>query len=43
MTQLVLTSYLLVWPILAASVLTLLCVAVWRDLRTAARNGEDFV
>lgn len=43
MTKLVLTAYFMIWPLIAACVLLLLCLAVWRDLRAAARNGEDFV
>jgi hypothetical protein len=38
-----LTTYVLIWPLVAAAVLALLCFAVWRDLRTASQNGEDFV
>jgi hypothetical protein len=43
MTKFMLTTYVLIWPLVAAAVLALLCFAVWRDLRTASQNGEDFV
>jgi hypothetical protein len=43
MLKYVLTGYMLIWPLLAAGVLALLCISVWRDLRAAARKGEDFV
>lgn len=41
--EFILTSYILVWPVLAAAVLLVLCGAVWRDMRRAARRGERLV
>lgn len=43
MNTLLLTGYILIWPLLAAGILILLCLSVWRDLRAAAEEGEDFV
>ncbi|MFP5407124.1 MAG: putative transporter small subunit [Gammaproteobacteria bacterium] len=43
MNDLALTAYVLVWPVLAAGVLLVLCVAVARDMRRASREGEGLV
>lgn len=37
------TAYVLIWPVLTLGVLALICLAVWRDYRTAAREGRDVV
>ncbi|MCK0537270.1 putative transporter small subunit [Alcanivorax quisquiliarum] len=41
--KLLLTTYILVWPALSLGVLTLLIVALVRDMRAARRNGEGMV
>lgn len=41
--QLLLTSYILVWPVLSLGVLMLLVGALARDLYKARLNGEDMV
>lgn len=38
-----LTTYMLIWPVISAAVLTVLVVALVRDLRLARRNGESMV
>lgn len=43
MTSYLITAYILVWPLLAAGVLYVLTVGVYRDLRDARRSGRDVV
>lgn len=43
MTNLLLTSYILVWPVVSAGVLALLVVALMRDMRNAKKGGESMV
>lgn len=43
MSNLALTAYVLIWPAMAAVVLVVLCVGLYRDLRNAARDGKDIV
>lgn len=38
-----LTGYFLIWPIISAGVLTLLIVALIRDMRRAHQNGDTMV
>lgn len=38
-----LSFYILVWPVLAMGVLTLLCIALARDIRAARRKGTGLV
>ncbi|MGO1541734.1 MAG: putative transporter small subunit [Luteimonas sp.] len=38
-----LSFYILVWPVLAMGVLTLLCIALVRDIRAARRKGTGLV
>jgi len=37
------TAYVLIWPALTLGVLALICRAVWRDYRAAAREGRGVV
>jgi len=39
----ILTIYVLVWPVIAAVVLTVLGAGVWRDMRKAKKEGEHLV
>jgi hypothetical protein len=43
MEEILLTAYVLIWPVLAAAVLLVLCVGVWRDVRRAAARGVSVV
>ncbi len=43
MSELALTSYVMVWPITAAIVLVVLCAGFIRDVRSAKKNGESVV
>lgn len=38
-----LTLYVLVWPAMAAIVLLVLSVGVWRDMKAAKQRGESLV
>ena len=38
-----LTFYILVWPALAVLVMTVLCVALVRDIRAARKKGTTLV
>ena len=38
-----LTVYVLIWPVLAAIVLLVLCVGLVRDIRRARRQGKELV
>jgi hypothetical protein len=38
-----LTLYILVWPIISAAILALLVVALWRDVKRAKDTGESMV
>lgn len=38
-----LTLYVLIWPAIAAAVMVVLSVGVWRDLRLAKKNGQTLV
>ncbi|HIX61195.1 MAG TPA: putative transporter small subunit [Candidatus Halomonas stercoripullorum] len=37
------TAYVLIWPALTLGVLAVICRAVWRDYRTANREGRGVV
>lgn len=41
--KLLLTIYILIWPVLSLAVLALLIGALVRDVRAARRKGEDMV
>lgn len=41
--KLLLTAYILVWPVISAGVLALLIVSLIRDLRAARRDGQGMV
>lgn len=43
MSHLGLTIYVLIWPVMAAIVLLVLCVSFVRDWRAAAKAGKDLV
>lgn len=38
-----LTTYMLVWPVISAAVMLVLVVALFRDLRLARRNGDAMI
>ncbi|WP_210768955.1 putative transporter small subunit [Comamonas suwonensis] len=37
------TAFVLVWPFMAAMVMLVLCVGLFRDIREARRTGEAMV
>lgn len=41
--KLLLTFYILIWPVISAGVLALLVVALIRDIRAARRGGQEMV
>lgn len=43
MTQLLLSSYVLVWPIVSAAVLLVLIVALVNDMQAARKNGDSMI
>lgn len=43
MTQLLLSSYVLVWPVVSAGVLAVLLVALVKDMQTARKNGDSMI
>lgn len=43
MSSLLLTSYILVWPVISTMVLVVLLVALVRDMRAARQNGDSMV
>ncbi len=43
MSHFYLTLYVLVWPVIAAIVMGVLCVSLFRDIRKARREGTDLV
>lgn len=43
MESVLLTAYVLIWPLLAALVLLVISVAFIKEYRTARRAGEDIV
>ncbi|WP_220805524.1 putative transporter small subunit [Achromobacter sp. UMC46] len=38
-----LTTYFLIWPVISAAILTLLCVTLWKDVRVAKQSGKSMV
>ena len=38
-----LSFYILMWPVLAVGVMTMLCIALVRDIRAARRKGTRMV
>ena len=43
MSALVLTAYILVWPVISAAVLLVLIVALIKDMRAAGKDGESMI
>lgn len=43
MSTVVLTIYVLIWPVIASGVMLLLTVSVWRDMRQAKKEGVSMV
>ncbi|MBU2895447.1 putative transporter small subunit [Vibrio pectenicida] len=43
MSSLALTLYVLIWPVMALSVMVLLCVSLYRDIRKAKKEGKELV
>ncbi len=43
MNELLLTAYILVWPIISAVILLVLVVALIRDLRYASKNDGEMI
>ncbi|HWK72312.1 putative transporter small subunit [Pollutimonas sp. M17] len=43
MTNMLLTGYILVWPVASAAVLVALIVALIRDMRAASRDGDSMI
>lgn len=41
--ELILTLYILVWPVISAAVLFVICRAFLRDLREARKEARDLV
>ena len=42
-TTVLVTAYILVWPLLVAGVLSVILVSFFRELRTARREGRRIV
>jgi len=43
MSALVLTAYILVWPVISAAVLLMLIVALIKDMRAAGKDGDSMI
>jgi cytochrome oxidase assembly protein ShyY1 len=43
MSSFALTLYVLIWPAIAAVVMIILCVSLYRDYRKAKREGAELV
>ncbi len=43
MTSMLLTGYILIWPVVSAAVLLALIVALIRDMRAAGRDGDSMI
>ncbi|EFP96403.1 putative transporter small subunit [Vibrio caribbeanicus] len=43
MSSLMLTLYVLMWPAIAAGVMVLLCVCLYKDIRKAKKEGTELV
>lgn len=38
-----LTVYILIWPVIVAVILAVICVAFFKELRSAKEEGEDII
>ncbi len=43
MNGILLTAYILVWPVISAAILVMLVVALIRDLRSAAKSDREMI
>lgn len=43
MTTIALTAYVLVWPLIVAGVLFVICRSFFRELREAKRQGKSII
>lgn len=43
MNEILLTGYILIWPVVSAVILLLLVVALIRDLRDASKNDGEMI
>ena len=43
MNSQLLTLYVLFWPLVAAAVLLVLCLGLYRDIKDAKENNDDLV
>ena len=43
MNDLLLSAYVLVWPVIAAAILVMLVFAVVRDVRAAKEDGREMI
>lgn len=43
MTELLLSSYVLVWPLISAAILVMLLVALVKDMQAARKSGDSMV
>lgn len=43
MTEFLLSSYVLVWPVVSAAVLFVLMVALVKDMRAALKDGDSMI
>lgn len=43
MNELLLTAYILIWPVISAIILLVLVVALIRDLRNASKNDGEMI
>ena len=43
MSSLMLTLYVLMWPTIAAGVMVLLCVSLYKDIQKAKKEGTELV
>ena len=43
MNELLLTAYILVWPVISAGILLVLIVALIRDLRAASKSDSEMI
>lgn len=43
MNELLLTAYILVWPVISAAILLVLIVALIRDLRAASKSDSEMI
>lgn len=43
MNEILLTTYILIWPVISATVLLVLIVALVRDLRDASKSDSEMI